>query len=72
MRDFNARFNKLIKIIPTTSAPTNDSKNTFYIISMPPDLGYQIRRENVANLQASQTLAVEIDDDMIASGKWKR
>ena len=39
---------------------------------MPPDLGYQIRRANVANLQAAQMLGVEMEDDMIASGKWKR
>ena len=39
---------------------------------MPPDLGYQIRRENVVNVQASKKLAMEMEDDMIASGKWKR
>ena len=39
---------------------------------MPADLGYQIRRENVENLQATQILAMEMEDDMIASGKWKR
>ena len=39
---------------------------------MHPDLGYQIRRANVANLQAAETLAVEMEDDMIASSKWKR
>ena len=69
MKYFNAKFNKLLKIILGTSAPTNDNRKTFYIILMPPDLGYQIRRENVANLQAAQTLAVEMEDDMIASGK---
>ena len=72
MRDFNAKFNKLLKRIPTASAPTNDNKKTFYISSTPPDLGYQIRRANVANLQAAQTLIVEMEDNMIASGKWKR
>ena len=71
MRDFNARFNKLIKRIPTTSAPKNDNKKTFYIIYMPLELGYQIRRENVEKLQAAQTLVVEMEDDMIASSKWK-
>ena len=35
MRDFNARFNKLIKRIPTKSAPTNYKKKTFYLSSMP-------------------------------------
>ena len=50
---FNARFNKLIKRIPATSAPTNDNNKFFYIISMPPNLGYQIRRENVSNFQVS-------------------
>ncbi len=39
---------------------------------MPPNLGYQIRRENVVNLQASQTIVVEMEDDMIASSKLKR
>lgn len=72
MRDFNAKFNKLIKRIPATSAPTNDNKKTFYISSMPLDLGYFIRRANVANVQAAHTLVVEMEDDMIASCKWKR
>lgn len=72
MRDFNAKFNKLIKRIPATSAPIGDNQKTFYIGSMPPELGYQIRRANVAYLQAAQTLAVEMEDDMIASRKWKK
>lgn len=72
MKDFNARFNKVIKRILAMSAPKNDNKKNFYIISMPHSLGYQIRRENVVNLQADQTLAIEMEDDMIASGKWKR
>ena len=72
MIDFNGKFNKLIKTIPTTSAPIDDNKKTFYISSMSPNLGYQIKRENVANLQASQMLAMEMEDGMIASGKWKK
>ena len=72
MRDFNAKFNKLIKRIPATSAPIDDNKKTFYISSMPPNLGYKIKRENVVNLQATQTLVVDMEDDMIASSKWKR
>ena len=72
MRDFNAKFNKLIKRIPTASTPTVDNQKTFYINSMPLELGYQIRRANVADLQTAQTLAVEMEDDMIASGRWKK
>ena len=72
MRDFNAKFNKLIKRIPATSTPTIDNQKTFYISSMPPELGYRIRRANVVNLQVAQTLAVEMEDDMIASRKWKK
>jgi hypothetical protein len=72
MRGFNARFNKLIKRIPTASAPTGKNKKTFYINSMPPDLGYKIRRENLENLEATQMLVVEMEDDMIASSMWKR
>lgn len=72
MRDFNEKFNKLIKRIPATSAPIGDNQKTFYISSMPPELGYLLRRANVATLQVTQTLAVEMEDDMIASGKWKK
>jgi len=72
MRDFNAKFNKLIKRIPTASTPTVDNQKTFYINSMPPELSYQIRRANVADLQTAQTLAIEMEDDMIASGRWKK
>jgi hypothetical protein len=72
MRDFNARFNKLMKRIPVASTPIVDNQKTFYISSMPPKIGYQIRRANVENLQVAQTLVVEMEDDMIGSGKWKK
>lgn len=72
MTYFNARFNKLINRIPVASVPTNDNKKTFYISSMPFDLGYQIRRANIEKLEAAQTLVVEMVDDMIGFGKWKR
>ena len=38
MKDFNAKFNKLLKRIHVVSAPTDDNKKTFYISSMPPNL----------------------------------
>ena len=39
---------------------------------MPPNISFQIRQSHVANLQASQTLAIKLEDDLIATKKWKR
>lgn len=36
------------------------------------DISFQVRRAHLANLQAAQTLATELEDDLIAARKWKR
>lgn len=39
---------------------------------MPSEIGFLIRRQRVADLNATKTLAVELEDDLITTGKWKR
>lgn len=71
MRDFIAKFNKLVNRIPGASKPTIENHKMFFISCMPPNIGFQIRHEHVANLSASSTLSIELEDDLIATRKWK-
>ena len=64
-----ARFNKLVNRIPTTSRPTVGNQKTFFISSMPPGISFQLRRAHVADLQVAQTMAIELEDDLIVAGK---
>lgn len=44
----------------------------FFINSMPSEISFLIHRQRVADLNAAKTLVVELEDDLIAVGKWKR
>ena len=72
MRDFIARFNKLVNLVPMESFPIANNQKIFFINSMPPDISFQIRRAHVLNLQATQTLVIELEDDLIVARKWKQ
>ena len=39
---------------------------------MPPNIAFPLKRDNPQMLVASQTLAIELEDDLIISGKWKK
>ena len=39
---------------------------------MPPDIAFPMKRANPQILQASQTLSIELEDDLIISSKWKK
>lgn len=71
MRDFIERFNKLSNRIPATRRPTIDNQKIIFISSIPPDISFQIRQVHVPNLKATQALVIELEDDLIAAGKWK-
>ena len=69
MRDFVAKFNKIIHKIPTTKRPNAENHKGFFVNAMPPDISFHLRRNRVADVDASQRLAVELKDDLLAIGR---
>lgn len=72
MRDFIAKFDKILHKIPANQNPSDDNLKCFFISSMPFEIGFLIPRQRVVDLNAAKTLAVELEDDLIITGKWKR
>ena len=72
MRDFAANFNKIVSRIPTTDRSTVNNLKTFFPSVMPPNINYDLRRENSTDLADAQKKAIECEDDLISTGKWKK
>ena len=70
MRDFVAKFNKLIHKIPVAKRPNDENRKGFFVNAMPPDISFHLRRDRVADVDAAQRLAVELEDNILAVGKW--
>ena len=43
---------------------------TFFISPQPSNVNFQIRRARVPNLAIAQTLAIQVEYDLLSSGKW--
>lgn len=50
MRDYVARYNKIIHKIPQAKRPTADNQQCFFINYMPLDVGFHLRRNRPADL----------------------
>lgn len=72
MREFMARFNKGIHKIPVASRPNDENKKRFFLNALPLDVVFPLKRARPATLDVSQTLAIELEDDLITSGKWRK
>lgn len=72
MRDFVARFDEILYKIPVNQKPSDDNLKYFFINSMPSKISFLICRQRVVDLNAAKTLAVELEDELITVGKWKR
>ena len=72
MRDFVAKFNKTIHKIPTVKRPSDENHKGFFVNAMSPDISFHLRRNRVTNVEATQWLAIEIEDELLAIGKWKK
>lgn len=72
MRDFVAKFDKIVHKIPANRRPSDDNLKCFFINAMPAEISFFIRRERVQDLAAAKTFVVELEDDLINAGKWKR
>ena len=41
------------------------SHKGFFLNSMPPDIGFRLKRERVVDLVLAQIMAIELEDDLI-------
>lgn len=72
MRDFLAKFNKLINKIPQDTRPVDQIQKFFFLNAQLPEVSYALRRGNLATLDLDQRLAISVEDDIIMSRKLKR
>ncbi|KAH9309611.1 hypothetical protein KI387_037522, partial [Taxus chinensis] len=72
MREFVARFNRLINKIPVNTRPVDQIQKCFFLNAQTPKVSYALRRANLGTLILDQELAVSVEDDLIMSGKLKR
>ena len=68
MREFDAKFNRLIQRIPATSRPNAENQKTFFVNGVPLDVSFHIIKDVVA----AQRLAIQLEDAFINDGKWRR
>ena len=53
MREFVAKFNRLIQRIPTASRPNVENQNSFFINAIHPDISFHLIKYACANLAAA-------------------
>ena len=71
MREFVEKFNRLIQRIHVASRPYGDNKNIFFVNVVPLDVSFHLIKEVVANFAATQRLAIQLEDALITTGKWR-
>ena len=69
MDEFNTRFTKLSKAIPTDYAPTAPTNLVYYIEALSGKMQYQIRDKEPTNLLQAQEMTIKIDLNMQSSGE---
>ena len=72
MREFVAKFNRLIQRILATSRPNAKNQKTLFINVVPPDVSFHLIKDACAHLAAAQRLAIQLEDTFIDARKWKR
>ena len=72
MREFIAKFNRLIQRILATSRPNAKNQKPFFINVVHLDISFHLIKDACANLAATQRLAIQLEDAFINAGKWKR
>ncbi|KAH9310451.1 hypothetical protein KI387_025486, partial [Taxus chinensis] len=72
MREFVAKFNKLIQKIPVIAVPTLENQKCFFINAQPPDISFLLQRSVIPDLATAQSTATEIEDDLILAGRIKK
>ena len=57
MREFVAKFNRLIQRILDASRPNGENQNIFFVNLVPPDVSFHLIKDTVTNLATAQRLA---------------
>ena len=71
VEEFNKRFNGIIKEISTNYKPLDKSLLDFYIDAFNFDTSYELRQAKNCDYKVAQTLAIELEKDKKASGKFE-
>ena len=69
MREFVAKFNRLIQRIPNASRPNAENQKSFFINVVHPDISFHLIKDVCADLAATQRLAIQLEDAFINA--WK-
>lgn len=72
MREFVAKFNRLVQRIPMASRPSEENQKSFFINAVPADISFHLIKDVCADLGVAQRLAIQLEDAFINAGKWKR
>ncbi|KAH9308657.1 hypothetical protein KI387_036568, partial [Taxus chinensis] len=65
MREFVAKFNKLIHKIPQNTHPIDQIQICFFLNAQLLEVSYALRIDNLANLNVDHHLAISVDDDLM-------
>ncbi|KAH9292154.1 hypothetical protein KI387_042653, partial [Taxus chinensis] len=71
MRDFMAHFERLLHRIPEEDSSSQNNVKRFFINAQSSEVGFFLRRSQPRNIVEAQRMAIELDDDLILSGKIK-
>lgn len=66
---FIAKFSKLTNKIPTTAKPTIENLKCFFISTQLSEVSFLLRRTDLTIPEDAQSLAKEIEDDLILT--WR-
>ncbi|KAH9294898.1 hypothetical protein KI387_038486, partial [Taxus chinensis] len=69
MRDFIARYDRVIRRIPEDVVPPENNLKRFFISALPSEVGFFLRRAQPRTLREAKDYVIETDDDLILSGK---
>ena len=72
MREFVAKFNRLIQRILTASRPNEENQKIFFVNAIPLDVSFHLIKDAVVDLVAAQRLAIQLEDALITTSKWRR
>jgi hypothetical protein len=70
--DFNRRFNKLYNKIPADIKPSQPTTKVTYVGAFDVDFSMTLRERRSPTLLVMQEDAIDIEGNMIASGKMKQ
>jgi hypothetical protein len=72
MREFVAKFNRLVQRISTASRPSAENQKSFFINVVPLDISFHLIKDSYSDVAATQRLAIQLEDVFINAGKWER